>query len=125
LTYTRMAALLATGVAVALTANGTQAVAKPAPRGSSCANPWRATYAHRKVVGDTGKVALKVTLKGQQITVAWHAQRGYHFCSLTLVEGRGQIFRSTNPQASYTYTDSTVNRTNGIKSLVATARSGR
>jgi len=123
LSYRRTAATLATGVALMIAATGTQA-AKP-PRGATCANPWRATYVHGKVVGDTGKVALRVTLKGRQITIAWHAQRGFHFCGITLVEGRGQIFRSVNPQASYTYTDSTPNHANGIKSLVATARTGR
>jgi hypothetical protein len=124
LTYRRTAATLATGVALTIAATGAQA-AKPAPRGANCGNPWRATYAHGKVIGDTGKVALQVRLKGRQITIAWHAQRGYHFCAITLVEGRGQIFRSVNPQASYTYIDPTPNHSNGIKSLVATARSGR
>jgi hypothetical protein len=124
LSYRRTAATLATGVALTIAATGAQA-AKPAPRGASCANPWRAIYAHGKVVGDTRRVALQVTLKGRQITVAWHAQRGYHFCAITLVDGRGQIFHSVNPAASYTYADTTRNRANGIKSLVATARSGR
>jgi hypothetical protein len=115
-------------VCVAFTGFGGAAVsaagAKPAPRGTSCANPWRVSYVHGKVVGDTRRVALTVKLKGRQITVAWHAPKGYTFCGITLVEGRGQIFRSVNPATSYTYTDVTPNHTNGIKSLTATTRTG-
>jgi len=82
-------------------ASGTRS--KPAPktaRGSSCANPWVAGYSRGKVTGDTREVSLAVSIKGRAITVTWHAQRGYRFCSILLVEGRGAIFRSTNPSAS-------------------------
>jgi hypothetical protein len=106
----------------------TQAASKPAAgkaRGTTCANPWRVVYANGKVTGDTREVALKVTIVGSKITIAWHAQPGYSFCQVTMTEGRGQVFASTNPSSSYTYTDTTKNHSNGIKSLVATARNPR
>ena len=115
-------ATLALGVGLALPAG---APAAKSARGSSCANPWQATYVKGKIRGDTGKVFLRVTTSGRKITVAWHAQPGFHFCNIVLVEGRGQIFRSVNPSASYTFTDFTNNHTNGIKTLSATARTGR
>jgi len=91
-------------------------------RGSSCANPWLASYSKGRVAGDTKQVSLVVSIRGRTISVTWHAQKGYQFCSLRLVEGRGQIFGSTNPSATYTYTDSTPDHSNGIKTLSASAR---
>jgi hypothetical protein len=123
-----MTALKTTGALAVLAlalALPTGAPAAKSARGSTCANPWQATYGKGKVRGDTGKVFLRVTTSGRRITVAWHAQPGYHFCTIMLVEGRGQIFRSVNPSASYTFTDFTNNQTNGIKTLSATARTGR
>ncbi len=98
------------------------AAAQSAPRGTSCANPWQVHYSRGKIVGDTAKVAVQVASKGRTITIAWRAQRGNHFCAITVLEARGQIFRSVNPQASYTYTDYTTNHSNRVKTLTATAR---
>jgi hypothetical protein len=120
-----LAAIALTGLAAA-GAQAAGAPAKPATqkaRGGSCADPWKVTYAKGKVAGDTHEVSLSVKIKDQKITVTWHAQRGYEFCSITLKESRGQIFSSTNQSASYTYSDTTANHSNGIKSLTATARS--
>jgi len=128
MTQTRTAGMLVVIALGALSAGGAQAAGTPhrqAPktaRGSSCANPWLATYSKGRVLGDTKQVSLAVSIKGRTIRVTWHAQKGYQFCSLRLVEGQGQIFGSTNPSATYTYTDSTPNHSNAIKTLTASAR---
>jgi hypothetical protein len=127
-TQTKTAGALTALALAGLVAAGAQAAtpakkpAAKAARGGSCSNPWRVTYAHAKVTGDTHEVSLAVAIKGQRITVTWHAQKGYEFCNITLTEGRGQVFSSTNPSASYTYTDVTANHSNGIKALTATSR---
>ncbi|MGI8801787.1 MAG: hypothetical protein ACR2KV_06380 [Solirubrobacteraceae bacterium] len=108
--------------AAALAATGAQA--RPSARGSSCANPWRVAYGHGRVTGDTARISLQVSIGGNQVSVSWQARPHNHFCGITLVEGRGSIFRSTNPHASYRYTDFTHNHTNGIRTLTATARTG-
>jgi hypothetical protein len=107
--------------AIALAVGGA-AQAKPVPHGSNCYNPWRVNYARGKVTGDVAKIALVVKITGPRISVSWSVRPGYRFCSLTLVEGRGEIFRSTNPRASYTYNDPTRNHANGIRTLTASAR---
>jgi hypothetical protein len=122
-----LAAIAATGLAATgAQAAGTTAKAGPKPaRGKSCASPWVVTYARGAVTGDTREVSLRVSIKGSRISVTWHAQRGYQFCSVVLTEARGQVFRSTNPSATYAYTDATPNHSNGIRTLRATARNPR
>jgi hypothetical protein len=113
-------ALLGLGLATLIPA-GAQA-AKAPPRGGSCAHPFQVSYTRGKVVGDAKQVFLAVAIRGNQITITWHAQKGYRFCGISLLERRGQIFRSANPSASYRYTDLTRDHSNGIKTLTATAR---
>jgi hypothetical protein len=118
--HVKTASVLAAVAATALASTSAQAV--PGRRGASCANPWRVSYVHGRVTGDTRQISLAVSTRGSQTSVAWHAKPGYRFCGLTLVEGLGQIVRSTNPQAVYRFSNRIGNRANGIKSLSVTAR---
>jgi hypothetical protein len=119
----RLAVLAVLGVGVAapgaLGASARAAVAK----GADCNHPFRVTYAHGRLTGDTKRISVQVTRSGSHITVAWHAVGRTRFCSITGVEGLGQKFSSRNPAAKFAYTDYTANHSNGIKSVTATARS--
>lgn len=116
----KMACVVAAVAAIGLASTSAQAV--PGKRGGSCANPWRVSYVHGRVAGDTRQISLVVSTKGSQTSIAWHVAPGYRFCGLTLAEGLGQVFRSTNPKAVYRFSNRIGNRANAIKSLSLTAR---
>ena len=116
------ACALIAAVTLAAAAGPTPAVG--AAKGAGCYAPFRVSYVHGRVVGDTGRIALRVQRRGSRYSISWRALGHTRFCEVTLVEGRGQKFTSRNPASKFEYTDYTTNHSNGIKSLTATGRAG-